>query len=207
MTIRRFAEWGKLIPQPKVIEICNSDTQIAKVATKFRSSGSQIPHVFAAAGSLAISLGNALTMPNSEVRELPIDLLHISYSTDDGAQRNSIAANSVLMRNRLWTGQIVAVTNSGYLGNWEIAPRAHPNDGVFDVVEVNADMSWRQRLIARHRLPRGTHMPHPSVGIRQCNSESWIFAKPIGLYLDDEFVERTMHVDVTIEPGALNLVI
>lgn len=207
MTIRRFAEWGKLIPQPKIIEICNSDAQIAKIATRFRSSGSQIPHLFATAGSLAASLGTALTKPNSEVRELPIDLLSISYSTDDGAQRTSIAANSVLMRNRLWTGRIVAVTNSGYLGNWEIAPRAHPNDGLFDVVEVNADMSWRQRIIARHRLPRGTHMPHPSVGIRQCSSESWIFVKPIGLYLDDEFVERTTHVYITIEPDALNLVI
>lgn len=207
MTIRKFSEWGRLIVRPEVIEICNSDAQVARVVTQYRSRGTPIPHIHVTAGSLATTLGELLPLPSTEVRELPIDLLHISYRISSGMQCTAIAANSVLMKRRLWAGQIVVATNSGYLRTWEIAPRAHPNDGVFDVVEVNANMSWRHRLIARHRLPHGRHLPHPSVGIHQCGSESWQFDKPIKLYIDDEFVGRITYVHVTIEADALNLVI
>lgn len=207
MTIRKFAEWGRLIDRPNAIELCNSDAEVAKVAIHHQSCGTLIPHIHVTGGSLAASLGNTLALSSTKVRELPIDLLHISYRTTSGMQRTSIAANSVLMRHRWWTGQIVVITNSGYLGTWEIAPRAHPNDGVFDVVEVATNMSIRQRLIAKQRLRHGTHTPHPSVSLRQCQSVSWNFAEPIGLYLDGEYVELTTQVHLTIEPDALNLVI
>ena len=37
-----------------------------------------------------------------------------------------------------WRGPIVAVMNADRLGRWDVAPRAHPNDGRLDVVEVDA---------------------------------------------------------------------
>ncbi len=207
MTIRRFYEWGQMVIRPIDVQLCTSDAQVAKIATHYQSLGAPIPHIRVTAGSLAISLGESLAVLGAEVRELPIDLLHVNYSTPNGTQCNGIAANSVLMKRRLWTGQIVVATNSGFWKSWEIAPRAHPNDGVFDVVEVNANMTWRHRLIARHRLPHGRHLPHSSIGVRQCGSGSWKFDKPIGLYIDDEFCGMVTDVDITIEANALNLVI
>ncbi|MHB1129025.1 MAG: diacylglycerol/lipid kinase family protein [Ilumatobacteraceae bacterium] len=156
---------------------------------------------------MARSLGDSLPLSDAEVYELPIDLLHVRYFATNDIQHTSIATNSVVMRYKWWRGQIVAITNCGYFGEWEIAPRAHPNDGVFDVVEVDANMSCRQRLIAKSRLPLGTHMPHPSIRQHQSQSETWTFTRPIDLYLDEEFVGPVTWVDVTLEPDAMKLLI
>lgn len=207
MTIRRFAQWGRLIDRPPVVQVCESDAQVARIASDYRSRGESIPYMHATRGSLATSLGGSGTLPAMEVRELPIDLLLVTYRTANGIEHALSAANSVVMRRRLWIGEIVAVTNSGYWRSWDIAPRAHPNDGVFDVVEVSPQMTWRQRLIARRRLPLATHIPHPFVAVRRSSSESWTFGKPIRLYIDDEFAEHVTRVEVTIEVDALNLVI
>ncbi|MEO5973735.1 MAG: hypothetical protein ABIQ38_00825 [Ilumatobacteraceae bacterium] len=207
MTIRRFAEWGRLIDRPKTVKHCESDAQVASIAADYQSRGEPIPHIHVTNGSLALALGAASGLSSAQVRELPLDLLHISYRTADGIQHAATAANSVVMRRRLWIGEIVAVTNSGYWKSWEIAPRAHPNDGVFDVVEVSVDMSWRQRLLAWRRLPLGAHIPHSSVAIRRSGSDSWKFAKPIDLYMDEEFVGRATCVQITIEADALNILI
>lgn len=207
MTIRKSNEWGRVIARPEVIESCNSDAAVAKIVTHCKQGSVTIPHICLTGGSLAASLGDSLALSSTKVHELPIDLLHVDYRTTNGIRRTSVAANSVVMRRKWWFGQIVAITNGGYLGPWEIAPRAHPNDGVFDVVEVAADMSFRQRQIARRRLPLGRHMPHPSISQRQSRSDTWIFTAPIGLYLDEEFVGRITQVHVTIEPDALKLVV
>lgn len=207
MTIRRFAQWGRIIDRPHIIQKCESDAQVAKIAADCQSRGESIPYIHVTNGSLATSLGVSGTLSPTRVRELPIDLLQVRYRTANGIEHAAIAANSIVMRRRLWTGEIVAITNSGYWRSWDFAPRAHPNDGVFDVVEVSPNMSWRQRLIARRRLPLGMHIPHPSVAVRRCSSESWVFTKPIGLYIDDEFVDRATRVEITIEADALNLVI
>ncbi len=207
MTIRRFAQWGRIIDRPHIVQQCDSDSQVAKFAADCLLRGKSIPHVHVTHGSLATSLGSSGKLLSTQVRELPIDLLHVSYRTADGTKHASTAANSVVMRRRVWTGEIVVITNSGYWRSFDLAPRAHPNDGVFDVVEISADMTWRQRFIARRRLPQGTHIPHPSVVVGRRNSASWTFAKSIGLYIDDEFIDRATHVDVSIEADALNLVI
>ena len=49
----------------------------------------------------------------------------------------------------------------------DVAPRAHPNDGRFDVVEVSAAMPARARLQAWRRLATGTHVPHPDITTRR----------------------------------------
>jgi hypothetical protein len=206
MTIRKFNEWGVVITRPATIELCDSDAAVAEIVNHCRRHGTPIPHIRLTGGSLAAALGNSPTLSESTVHELPIDVLHVRYSTIDHIQYQSVASNSVIMRNKWWLGQVVAVANGGYLGRWEIAPRAHPNDGVFDVVEVAANMSCRHRLIAKRRLPLGTHLPHPSIHQRQSRSDMWNFSTPIGLYLDEKFVGRTTQVHVTIEPDALKLV-
>ena len=207
MTIRKFNDWGLVIPRPAAIEFCSSDAAVAAIATTYRQDRGSIPHICSTGGGLAASLGVSPTLSSTEVHELSIDLLNVNYRTANGVQRTAVAANSVVMRHKWWLGQIVAITNSGYLGQWEIAPRAHPNDGVFDVVEVAANMPFRQRLIARSRLRSGAYLPHPSISQHQSQSDSWIFTQPIGLYLDEEFVGLITQVHVTIEVDALKLVI
>lgn len=207
MTIRKFSEWGRVIARPEVIESCDTDADMAKIVFRYHTNFLDAPHFHLTRGSLAISLGGTRGLSKSDVWELPIDLLCVTYFPEDDIKQASVAVNSVVMRHRFWRGQIVAITNGGYVGQREIAPRAHPNDGVFDVVEVAANMSGRQRLSAWRRLPTGTHVPHPSIRQRQGQSETWRFASPIGLYLDAEFVGIVTQVEVTIAPDALKLVI
>ncbi len=207
MTIRRFAEWGRLIERPDIVVQCHSDVEVANIALEYRSRGEPIPHVYVTSGCLATSLGVSGSLSMAQVRELPIDLLRVSYRSASGNQLAATAANSVVLRHRFWNGEILAITNSGYWRSLEIAPKAHPNDGVCDVVEVSAGMSWRQRFIARRRIPLGTHIPHPAIVTRRCSSEWWMFTKPIGLYVDDVFVDLATRVQITVEADALNLLI
>ena len=77
-------------------------------------------------------------------------------------------------------GPIVAVMNVDRLGRWDVAPRAHPNDGALDVVEVDAAMGVRARWQARRRLPTGTHVPHPAIRTRRGRpSAAWTFDRPL----------------------------
>jgi len=207
MTIQKFNEWGCKIARPSAIEFCDSDAEMAAVVDRYRRDQVAVPHIRLTDGSLANSLGIRQTFSETEVRELPIDLLHVTFRTVDGTQHCSVAVNSIVMRHRWWRGWIVAITNGGYINTWEIAPRAHPNDGLFDVVELDARMSYRQRLIARRRLRVGTHLPHPFIHHRQGRTEAWKFSSPMGLYLDEVHVGSITELRVIIEPDALKLVL
>lgn len=207
MTIRRFNDWGRVIPRPEAVVWCDSDKAVADIASHYRHRHAPIPHICLTGGSLAASLGDSRVMSSTEVHELPVDLLHVTYRTTNDDERACVAANSVVMRRRWWRGHIVAITNGGYLGHWDIAPRAHPNDGRFDIVEVDPNMSYRQRLIARGRLPLGTHVPHPLISQRQSRSDSWSFTASVGLYVDEEYLGLIIEACVTIEPDVLKLVV
>ena len=87
-----------------------------------------------------------------------------SASTPTGGSLTAVA--HVVARGRTWwRGPIVAVLNADRIGAWDVAPRAHPNDGQLDVVEVDASMALRDRWQARRRLTTGTHLPHPAIHI------------------------------------------
>ena len=55
--------------------------------------------------------------------------------------------------------------NAQFVGEWDVAPRGHPNDGRLDVVSIDRVMPKRQRWSAWRRLPRGEHIPHPMITV------------------------------------------
>ncbi len=85
-------------------------------------------------------------------------------------------------------GPIVAVMNAEFLGDWDVAPRAHPGDGLLDVVSVAAGMSLADRLRARRRLPAGTHVPHPAITIERRPAVQLGFDRPTPVWLDGVLV-------------------
>ncbi len=88
--------------------------------------------------------------------------------------------------------------NVDHLGDWDAAPRAHPNDGWLDVIEVGESMSLRARWQAWRRLRTGSHVPHPEIAMRRIRSESFTFASPMGVWIDgvDSGAVRSLHVEV-----------
>ena len=97
------------------------------------------------------------------LQRLPIDVLRVIA---DGRQFVAVA-HVVARRGGLfgwWRGPIAAVMNVDHIGKWDVAPRAHPNDGGLDIVDVDADARRYGRAGRRGGgCRRGTHLPHPSI--------------------------------------------
>jgi diacylglycerol kinase family enzyme len=117
----------------------------------------------------------------------------------------AVAVAHVVVRGSWWRGPILAVCNVAYIGDWNVAPRAHPNDGRFDVVMVASGMSVRHRWQARTRLALGTHVPHPDITIRTGTEASWEFERPRRVWIDGVEWGEVSALTVTIEPDAYTL--
>ncbi len=128
----------------------------------------------------------------------PIDVLHV---TADGRELLAVA-HVVARGHSWWTGGILAVMNVDHLGHWDVAPRAHPNDGRADAVTVDAAMGRRARWQAWRRLPTGTHLPHPAITAERMTTASWTFDPPRRLWLDGVARGTVRSLEVALAPDA-----
>ena len=188
MTIQRGEPWGVEVPAPPGLVPVHSDVELAE-------SDPATP-VALAGGDLFASLGSPpLRDPMLRVE---IDVLAVTL---DG-ERTVPAVAHVVMRRSWWRGWVVAVMNVDQLGPWNVAPRAHPNDGVFDVVEVAPEMRPRERLAARRRLATGTHVPHPHIATGRYDHHEWRFERPQQVWIDGRRIGQARHVEIHLTPDA-----
>jgi hypothetical protein len=193
MTIRPGETWGERVDAPVDLLPVDSDAALAAHV----ESGDRRP-VRLTGGDLLQTLGGPSA--GAAVLRFPIDVLRV---TADG--RSSVAVAHAVVHDRRWAGwrgPILAVMNVDRRGRWDVAPRAHPNDGRADVVEVDAAMGIRARWQARRRLPSGTHVPHPAIHVSRTNERSWQFARPLGLWIDGAHWGPVHSLHVTVEPDA-----
>ncbi len=175
MTIRRGETWGEAVPVPDGLVDVASDADLAARIER----GEERP-MRLVGGDLLRTLGGRSTGPG--LQRVPIDVLRV-----DADGRRTTAVAHVVARDRRWAGwrgPVVAVMNTDHRGPWDVAPRAHPNDGRADVVEVDPSMGVRARWEARRRLPTGTHVPHPAIRTERVTERSWRFDRPLGLWVD-----------------------
>lgn len=194
MTIRRGEEWGVPVDRPDDLALVSNDHELASIV----GSNGRSRALTAGGGDLHRSLGSPGVRPT--MLRVPIDLMHV---TADGTEHVAVA--HVVARRGWWRGPIVAAMNVDHLGEWNVAPRAHPNDGRFDVVEVAASMGLRARWQAYRRLPQGTHVPHPQIDARTATSADWEFRRPMALWLDGERLGEVRRLRVDLEPDAFEL--
>lgn len=203
MTISPGAPWGRSVARPVDLVTVPDDPSLA-AALADRDG----PPVSVAAGDLARTLGVASRGPTGEgrgmVHELPIDLLEVRL--DDRHEPLTacahVIARSPWTRGHWWRGPIVAVMNAEFVGEWDVAPRGHPNDGRAEVVEVDPAMSMRQRGAARRRLGSATHVPHPRIATRSVRSSRWTFPYPLVVLVDGRAVGRSGSLSVEVRPDA-----
>ena len=163
MTIRKGEQWG---------EPCSAPIGLPEFATErdlgfhVRGNGS-IPEAILKSGTLIQALGIAAPTPDRERIKVLIDLIKVAYTDLDGRDRDDIAVGSVLIGRRSWSGDLCIVSNCGYLGTRELLSKAHPNDGVMDVLTVSSLMPFMQRLQAWRRIPTSSHLPHPDISTKQ----------------------------------------
>ena len=205
MTIRKGVEWGSEQPRPAGLVELADDAAYGRLVDECRRTGRPIPPTTLRAGGLARTLGAPLPgavpgRPGPTTQVLPIDL---GRARLDGVD-HWFAAHLVARRS-WWYGPVVAVMNAEFLGDWDVAPRSHPNDGRLDVVEVDAALPIGQRWRARSRLPRGEHVPHPLITERRVREQAWTFARPMRIWLDGVAHGRVRHLEVAVEPDAAEL--
>jgi YegS C-terminal NAD kinase beta sandwich-like domain len=186
MTIQRGKPWGTTVGRPGDLARAESDAELADWVANGRHGSYGL-----ADGDLYRALG--APPDRAEMQRLPVDGMEVVVD-----ERRMLAVAHVVARHRWWRGPLLAVMNGDHLGAWNVAPRAHPNDGRFDVIEVAPTMSLRSRLQARSRLASGTHLPHPDISVRTATEAAWEFDRPMRIVVDGVDVGRGRRLSVRL---------
>lgn len=194
MTIERGRSWGRAVSRPVDLVVVDDDPSLAAALSAIEASPTS-PR----GGDLARTLG-VTSARRDTLNEFPIDLLSVRL---DGSPEPLIACAHVIARSPWrrggwWRGPVLAVMNAEFVGEFDVAPRGHPNDGRVETFEAAASMPLRHRLAARRRLRTGTHVPHPSITTRSVRGASWTFPQPLEVIVDGLRVGRASTIGVTV---------
>jgi len=102
-------------------------------------------------------------------------------------------------------GRTIAVLNSSFVGNRDWAPKAHPNDGKLDLVELDGSMNVRQRLTALRLMKSGSHLPHPKIRYNQLSEYEYATDRSASLSIEGVRIGSIRHCFFRVLPDAVNL--
>jgi hypothetical protein len=202
MPVRPGEAWGSDGVLPPDGVVVRTDAEARTVVEGARRDGREIPVLGLLGGDLCRTLGG--TGDERRLREggvlAEVDL---GAALVDGRLHWFVAH---LVARRGWLrGPIVALMNAQFLGEWDVAPRAHPGDGKLDRLSVS--MGAADRLQARTRLRSGTHVPHPGIAVAQVTATQLEFERPTRVRLDGEVVAEARTISIRVEPAALRVVV
>jgi hypothetical protein len=182
--------------------VVRSDAEARAVVTEARRAGEPVPVLGLLGGDLCKALGG--TGDEARLREggvvLPIDLGAVLV---DGRLHWFVA--HLVARRGWWRGRIVAAMNAQHLGDWDVAPRGHPNDGKLDVLD--ADLPLGDRWKARSRLRTGSHVPHPAIRERHVAAIQVDLEPGMRVWLDGEPLGPARSLAIRVEADALRCVV
>ncbi|QGG95283.1 diacylglycerol/lipid kinase family protein [Actinomarinicola tropica] len=199
MPIRKGEDWGTEAPLPDDAVEVRSDAEARAIVTAALRAGEPPPPLALLGGDLARAVGSTgdpARLRRGTTRHLPLDVGQVDV---DGARHWFVA--HLVVRRRLWQGRFSAVMNTEYLGDWKLAPRAHPGDGLLDVLDGR--LSLDDRLKARSRVGRGEHLPHPGIDVRRVPDLDVTLARPTTVRLDGESVGVGRVLSVRVLPDAV----
>ena len=202
MTIEKGKEWGRPGSLPVDGVTVHSDAEARAIVERARRAGDPVPALGLLGGDLCRTLGGAgdeARLRSDEAVQLPVDLGAVLI---DGRLHWFVA--HLVARKRWWRGRIYAAMNAEFLGQWDVAPRSHPNDGLLDTFDVT--MSIDDRLKARSRLATGTHVPHPGIKQRRVAAVQ-IDVAGLDVWLDGELVGQADSLSIRVEPDAITCVV
>lgn len=164
--IKRGEQWGVPTMRVQADVIVNGDRELSLSSTDCRLilNGGDIAHSLG--DPQAPAIGDSCT-------EVSIDAFRVSITLRNGSTQNLIAASHVMIGGWL-RGRLICVSNSGFIGQTNVSPRAHPNDGLFDLMAIDPSMGIQQRLRARKKSVLGTHTPHPLIDTSRARSIEFI---------------------------------
>lgn len=194
MTISKGAAWGKAVDRPGTLRLAADDRELAAML----SDGTQVPTAVRA-GDMFRTLGARAIGDRTELLAFPVDLVEVRL--DDAAPVMSVShvlARSPWWRGGWWRGQALAVMNAEFVGEFDVAPRGHPNDGRVETFLAAPDMNARQRLEVRNRLPSARHLPHPQIATRPVRAAEWAFETALEVTVDGVRIGRGHRLRVAV---------
>lgn len=198
MPITKGKDWGEPGPVPEGAVAVETDAQARAVLEEARKNKEPLPALVLRGGDLSRTLGGSKSR----------GVVGVSFSVDLGEVlvdgRSYLFVAHAVARSRLWGRAFVAM-NGQWLGLWNLGPRAHPGDGLFDTYDVRLPAA--QRLAVRARLAHGTHLPHPGIIERRTVAVTVEFDRPQTLFLDGVQIARVRTFSVGMEPAALTVIV
>lgn len=217
MTIRKDGSYGTPVSRPTTLHVLQSDLEIAQ----HYISGDSATTCTVTQGSIAQSLGISSGRipdpdPNQQMTLVDIDLLQIDFRTTTPLTANSsakasssttsriVVAGTIVIQHRTLLSTCLILSNSGLLRGRDVLPRAHPNDGFVDVLEVDPKNSIRQRAIAWRRSAIGSHLPHPSFRVSRSTNFQWS-GSPSHMIADGVTYKGVVWLQCTVLADAIKL--
>lgn len=201
MNVERGRDWGVLGPVPKDAVVVGSDAEASDLVTEARRGGRDLPVVVLAGGDLCRTLGGTgVARPGGSGTRLTVDL---GVALLDGKIHWFCA--HVMARPQLRLGRWWVVANAAHHGRWNMAPRAHPGDGLLDILDV--DLSGLECVAALRRLPSGDHVPHPGIRYDRLSAIQCSFDRAVPVRLDGQSIGRFRNFSVRVEAEALDVVV
>jgi hypothetical protein len=151
-------------------------------------------------GDLARTLGvRAAPVASEPAQLLPIDVIDLTL---DGDLEIVCVAHTVvgsLLRSPL----VIAIMNAAFVGALNLAPRAHPGDGLADVVTMR--LSLPDRFKARRRMTTATHLPHPNITTRRLDHGTLDLGGPRSVRVDGHRVGRASRIDFVVRGDGITV--
>jgi hypothetical protein len=203
MTIRKGEAWGEHAPLPPDGVVVASDAELHEIVERARRADVPIPTVGLLGGDLCRTLGGTgdeARLRSDEALTLVCDL---GAALLDG--RLHWFASSLVARRGWWRGRAFVAMSSAWLGDWNIAPKAHPGDGLLDTFDARVQPS--QLLAVRGRLRLGAHLPHPGIRTLRTAATQVELERPMPVWLDGVRAGVAKTISVRVEPDALTVVV
>lgn len=203
MTIEKGQPWGAPGSLPEGAPLARSDEGLRALVEQARRAGAPLMPVGLLGGDLHRTLGGTGNdeprLRSADAMTFPIDIGEVLV---DGVIHRFVA--HLIARNRSWTRTWVAC-NAQWYERLNLAPRAHPNDGLLDVLDARLSVTELLKVARRARL--GAHLPHPGIRQERTAATQVSFDRPRDVILDGTWVARARHLSVRVEPDAISVVI
>lgn len=202
MTVEKGREWGSARPLPDGGIVVQSDRDARERLEAARRAGEPPPTIGLTGGDLCRTVGgtgNEDRLRSAQARSLPVDAGQVLV---DG--RIHLFVAHVVAHSPLWRRSVL-IMNAQWLGRWDVAPRAHPNDGLLDVLDARLGLG--DVLKVRSRLATGTHLPHPGIAQRRAPAVQVELDHGLPVWVDGTRVGRGRVLSARVEPDALTIVV
>ncbi len=206
MAVSRGQRWGAPGALPPGAPIAATDRELARLARDgtLRVVGLIGGDIWRAVGAPA---GGAARLAGADAHRAPVDLLSVTANGRTFTASAHVLARPLWRRGGWLRGDAVLIANAEWVGEWKVAPAAHPNDGWAHVTTLNgAALPLRQRLAARRRARTGDHLPHPAITLRRARRTEHSFDAPHVLVVDGERRGTVTSLTVEVVPDALEIV-